>query len=135
MTTEGPVVAPGSVARREDGAMPNDPVPVVERYFACMEAGDPAVADVFHDDARLIGLGTVVAGRPAIDEFYAASITASRPSPRTLGPWLVAGDRVAVELEIGLAGASALHVVDLFVVDGDRIRSLTYFLSDHPPLG
>lgn len=114
------------------GAMTTDATSVVERYFACMAAGDPAVAGVFHDDARLIGLGTVVAGRPAIDEFYAASIAAARPSPRALGPWMVAGDRVAVELEIGLADAPAMHVVDLFVVDGHRIRSLTYFVADHP---
>jgi hypothetical protein len=104
---------------------------VVARYFACMRAGDPAVADVFHQDARLIGLGTVVDGRPAIDRFYESSIRAARPQPRELGPWMVAGDRVAVELEIGLADAPAMHVVDLFVVDGDRIRSLTYFVADH----
>ncbi len=114
--------------------MGNDPVQVVQRYFACMEAGDPAVAEIFHDDARLIGLGTVVAGRPAIDEFYAASIASARPMPRSLGAWLVGDNRVAVELEIALDGAPPLHVVDLFVVDGERIRSLTYFLSDHPDL-
>ena len=40
--------------------MTADPIAVVERYFAAMGAGDPAVADVFHDDARLIGLGTIL---------------------------------------------------------------------------
>jgi hypothetical protein len=41
------------------------PVAVVEAYFACMRAGDEGVADLFHEDARLVGLGTVVADHPA----------------------------------------------------------------------
>ena len=105
---------------------------IVEKYFACMRAGDAAVAELFHDDAQLIGLGTVVEGRPAIDAFYAASIAAARPEPRALGPWLIAGDRVAVELAIGLADAPTMHVMDLFVIDHGRIRSLTYFVAEHP---
>jgi hypothetical protein len=108
------------------------PVDVVMQYFEHMVSGDRKVAELFHDDARLVGLGAIVEGRPAIDEFYAASIADARPSPRIIGDWLVAGSRVAVELEIGLDGAPSIHVMDLFdVVDG-RIRSLTYFLSDHP---
>jgi len=108
------------------------PVEVVERYFDCMRNGDAGVAELFHDDARLIGLGTVVSGRGAIAAFYGASIDASRPQPRQCGPLLVAGERVAAEIEISLASGDVLHVVDLFVVDGDRIRSLTYFVADHP---
>ena len=108
------------------------PVEVVERYFACMRVGDRDVVELFHDDARLIGLGTVVSGREAIAAFYGASIDASRPQPRRCGPLLVAGERVAAEIEILLASGEVLHVVDLFVVEGDRIRSLTYFVADHP---
>ena len=105
---------------------------VVERYFAAMRASDPAVAEVFHDDAQLVGLDTVIDGRPAIDAFYAASIANARPTPRELGPWLAEGNRVAVELSIGLDGAPAMHVMDLFEVDGEKIRRLTYFVADHP---
>ena len=109
------------------------PLEVVERYFACMRAGDLAVVELFHDDARLVGLGTVVAGRPAIDEFYAASIAASGPQPKLLAAPLVEGDRVAVEIEIEFSTEMApMHVLDLFVVEDGRIRSLTYFISDHP---
>ena len=107
-------------------------VDVVERYFACMRDGGRSVADLFHDDARLIGLGSVVEGRDAIEAFYGASVDASSPQPRLLGPLLVDGGRVAAEIEIALASGDVLHVVDLFEVDDDRIRSLTYFLSDHP---
>lgn len=108
------------------------PTEVVERYFACMREGGAAVADLFHDDARLVGLGTVVEGRDAIDTFYGESIDASRPQPRLLGPMLVDGRRVAAEIAIDLSSGDTLHVVDLFEVDDDRIRSLTYFLADHP---
>ena len=108
------------------------PIEVVSQYFAAMEAGDPRVADVFHHDAQLVGLGAVVSGRPAIDEFYAASITNARPAPQQLGEWLVEGTRVAVELSIGLADADAMHVMDLFEIDGGKIRRLTYFVAEHP---
>jgi hypothetical protein len=107
-------------------------VAVVQRYFAFMTAGDSGVADLFHDDAHLVGLGTIVRGRPAIDEFYATSIEAARPMPNILGPWLENDGRVAVELSIKLENAPDLHVVDLFVVADGKIRSLTYFVADHP---
>ena len=104
----------------------------VESYFDLIRDGDLGVADLFHDDARLVGLGTVIAGRDAIREFYEASIDASRPQPRLLGPLLVEGDRVAAEIGITLSNGDVLHVVDLFLVEDDRIRSLTYFVADHP---
>lgn len=105
---------------------------VVESYFSCMRAGDRSVADLFHDDARLVGLGTVVRGRPAIDEFYAQSIDQGRPQPRLIGALLIEGDRVGAELVIELADDSSLHVLDLFEIERGRIRSLTYFVADHP---
>lgn len=114
--------------------MTSDALAVVERYFACMRAGDIGVVELFHDDARLIGLGTIVEGRAAIAEFYAASIEASRPQPRRLSEPLVAGGSVAVEISIDFSvpGMAPMHVLDLFVVDEGRIRSLTYFVSEHP---
>lgn len=107
------------------------PLAIVERYFAAMRAADPRVAELFHADAELVGLGTVVRGRPAIDDFYAASISNARPTPQLHGPCLVAGHRVAAEITIDVLGAPPLHVMDLFEVDGDRIRRLTYFVADH----
>jgi hypothetical protein len=103
---------------------------VVQRYFAAILAGDDRVAELFHADAELVGLGAVVRGRPAIDDFYAASIAAARPTPRLLGPCLVEGHRVAAEIAIDLLDAPSLHVLDLFEIDGDRIQRLTYFVAD-----
>jgi hypothetical protein len=106
------------------------PLAIVTRYFAAIHAGDERVAEIFHEDAELVGLGTVVRGRRAIHSFYAASIAAARPSPKLLGPCLVAGNRVAAEIEIALVDAPSMHVMDLFEIDGERIRRLTYFVAD-----
>ncbi|MEO5840084.1 MAG: nuclear transport factor 2 family protein [Acidimicrobiales bacterium] len=105
---------------------------VAEGYFACMRNGDAGVAELFHEDARLVGLGTVVSGRPAIAEFYSHSIRNASPAPRAAAPLAVEGNRVLAEVFIDLANGITMHVVDLFEIDGELIRTLTYFVSDHP---
>ena len=104
----------------------------MEEYFTIMRAGGTAVADMFSDDAQLVGLGVVVRGRPAIREFYSESIRIGRPHPELVGDLLIEGNRVAAEVYIRIEGNSSLHVVDLFQVDGERITSLTYFVADYP---
>lgn len=111
--------------------MSEDPGSVVETYFACMQRGDLEVVQLFHDDARLVGLGEVKAGRAAIRSFYEGVIERAGPSPRLLGPLLQQGDRVAAEIEITLTDGGRIHAVDLFHVDDGRIRSLTYFIASH----
>ena len=99
-----------------------------------MRNGDRTVADLFHLDAQLIGLGTIVTGRPAIAAFYGGAIDNAGPKPEPLGELLVDGGRVAAEVAIHLNDGVVMHVVDLFVVEAGLIRSLTYFVSDHPPV-
>ena len=101
---------------------------VVAQYFSRMRAGDASVAELFHDDATLVGLGTKRSGRDAIRDFYQGVIAAANPAPRSAGPLLVKGSRVAAEIFIDLADGQVVHAVDLFVVEDGRIRSLTYFL-------
>jgi len=96
-----------------------------------MRAGDISVAELFHEDATLVGLGTVRSGKEAIREFYQGTIERAGPSPRSAGPLLVEGTRVAAEILIDLAGGQVVHAMDLFVVEEGRIRSLTYFLCAH----
>ena len=117
---------------RETRAMAKSAGEVAEAYFARMRNGDPGVATLFHEDARLVGLGTIVSGRPAIAEFYAQSIRNASPAPRSAAPLAVDGDRVLAEVYIDLANGVTMHVVDLFEVDDGLIRTLTYFVSDHP---
>ena len=117
---------------RENPSVAKGAGEVAEAYFACMRNGDPGVAALFHEDARLVGLGTIVSGRPAIAEFYAHSIRNASPAPRAAAPLAVEGNRVLAEVYIDLANGITMHVVDLFEVDDGLIRSLTYFVSDHP---
>lgn len=106
---------------------------VVERYFALMRNGDISVVDLFHPDAVLLGLGMRTTGSEAIRKFYTESIAAGSPQPRSAGPLLSDGSRVAAEIHIGLSDGSSLHVIDLFRVKDGRIQSLNYFLADEPP--
>lgn len=111
--------------------MTREPTAIVEQYFARMRARDPAVVDLFHEDARLVGLGDTKQGQAAIRAFYSGVIEGASPSPRLLGELLPAGSRVAAEIQIELANGAKIHAVDLFEIDGERIRTLTYFLASH----
>ena len=108
-----------------------DPASVVSEYFSRMRAGDISVVELFHDDATLVGLGTTRSGRDAIREFYRGVIERAGPTPRSAGPLLANGPRVAAEVLIELSDGQIIHAVDLFVVEKSRIRSLTYFLCSH----
>ncbi|MBW2316056.1 MAG: nuclear transport factor 2 family protein [Deltaproteobacteria bacterium] len=111
--------------------MADEPAAVVQRYFDRMRSRDPSVVDLFHDDASLIGLGSVRSGKDAIREFYEGSIRGASPTPTLIGEILAAGDRVAAEVTIELSNGALIHAVDIFVVEQGRIRTLTYFLADH----
>jgi hypothetical protein len=39
---------------------------------------------------------------------------------------------VLAEIEIDLANGTRVHAIDVFVVEDERIRSLTYFTADIP---
>jgi len=104
---------------------------VVDEYFSRMRAGDSSVVELFHDDATLVGLGTTRVGADAIREFYQGVIERAGPTPRSGGPFLANGNRVAAEIFIDLSDGQTIHAVDLFVVEDGRIRSLTYFLCAH----
>jgi len=109
-----------------------DPASVVAEYFSRMRAGDVSVVELFDEDACLVGLGTKRSGRSAIREFYEGVIERAGPTPRSLGPLLAEGSRVAAEIGIDLAAGGTIHAVDVFEVEGGRIRSLTYFLCNQP---
>ena len=111
--------------------MSSDPASVASEYFSRMREADKSVVDLFHDDATLVGLGTTRTGRDAIREFYHGVIERAGPTPRSAGPLLVNGSRVAAEVYIDLSDDVSVHAVDIFVVESGRIRSLTYFLCAH----
>ena len=107
-----------------------DPTQLVTEYFNRVEAGRHDVADLFAEDAELVGLGTTVRGRPAIADFYAGVIANAGPSPELRGPLLAGGNRVAAEILVRVDGAPSVPVVDLFEADGGLITRLTYYVAD-----
>ena len=110
---------------------PRSPAETVLEYFERIRGRDPAVAELFDESGELIGLGGVTSGRDAIRDFYADSIAHASPTPELTGDLLVSGSRVAAEIRIQLADGTSMHVVDLFHVEDELIRSLTYFVADH----
>jgi len=116
----------GSVERTP---MDLTPIGVVSEYFARVRARDLGIVDLFLEDARLVGLGAVRQGRPAILEFYRGIIERAGPSPRIVGDLLASGTRVAAEIQIELTGGATVHALDLFEIEDSRIRCLTYFLT------
>jgi len=110
-------------------AVDPSPASVVREYFSRVRARDAGLADLFHEDACLIGLGDRRSGRDAIRDFYRGVIERAGPTPTLVGDLLLDADRVAAEIRIHLANGSVIHAVDLFEVEGGRIRSLTYFLA------
>ena len=110
---------------------PRSPADTVLAYFERIRGHDPAVAELFDESGELIGLGGVTSGRGAIRDFYTESIARASPTPELMGDLLVSGSRVAAEIRIQLADGTSMHVVDLFHVEDELIRSLTYFVADH----
>jgi len=111
--------------------MSADATRTVEEYFARVRARDIGMVDLFHDDARLIGLGGEKSGKEEIRAFYANVIERAGPTPTLVGGLLASGDRVGAEIQIALEGGATVHAFDLFVVEDGRIRSLTYFIASH----
>lgn len=110
---------------------PTTPRAVVEEYFHRVRTRDPRLTELFADDARLVGLGSITEGRAGIDTFYAEINRTAAPVPTPRGPLLVEGSRVAAEIDISVAGGPPVHVVDLFEVVDGRITTLTYFLAQY----
>jgi hypothetical protein len=110
---------------------PTTPRAVVEEYFRRVRSRDPRLTELFADDARLVGLGSVTEGRAGIDAFYGEVNATAAPVPALRGPLLVDGNRVAAEIDISVSGGPPVHVVDLFEVIDGRIRTLTYFLAQY----
>jgi len=104
----------------------SDPAAVADRYFAAVTAHDAdAVQALFADDAEVVSGGTTHRGAQAIGAFYRQSLQVEdlRPTP---GPYVPDGDRLAVEIDLFVAGAH-IPVADFFTIDGDRIHRLVIY--------
>jgi ketosteroid isomerase-like protein len=104
----------------------SDPTATADAYFAAVTAHDPdAVQACFADDAELVTGGTSYRGAAAIGDFYRRALTVPdlRPTP---GPYLVDGDRLAVEIDLFVGGSHNL-VADFFTFRGDKISRLVIY--------
>ena len=105
---------------------------VALEYFSRVRAGGEDIADLFHADAELLGLGRRVSGREEIRSFYREAVAGPRPSPSEPVALLGDASRAFAEIHIGLSDGTTIHAVDVFAVDGGLIRSLTYFIAEYP---
>jgi hypothetical protein len=101
---------------------------VADAYFAGVIAHDAdAVQACFARDAVLINGGTVLRGVDEIGAFYRANLQIEdlRPAP---GPYVVDGDRLAVEIVLHVVGQD-FELADFFtIVDGEITRLVIYGL-------
>jgi len=111
----------------------DDPRNIAREYFHRVGTGSDTIADLFTDDAELVGLGMTVRGVQAIRDFYAGVVANAGPSPEIVGPLLAEGSRVAAEILVRVEGAAPVPVVDMFETDGERITRLTYYVADPGP--
>ena len=105
-----------------------EPEKLAVEYFSRIRGGDISVVDLFHDDASLIGLGTVRSGREEVLEFYKGVIERAGPSPSIVESVLADESRAAAELVITFPGGQKVHAVDVFKFREGRIESLSYYL-------
>jgi hypothetical protein len=104
----------------------SDPAVLADAYFAGVTAHDPdAVQACFADDAELVTGGATYQGAQAIGDFYRQSINVPDLKP-TPGPYLVDGNRLAVEIDLFVAG-NHIHVADFFTFENDKVTRLVIY--------
>ncbi len=110
-------------------ALMTAPADVAHAYFVGVTAHDAdAIAACFAEDAELVTNTGTFHGREAIRGFYRDTLLQSddvRPSP---GPFIVDGNRFAVEIDL-LRGGRHIAVGDFFTIDGDTISRLVIFFG------
>ncbi len=106
-----------------------DAAAVARAYFEAIAARDAdVITALFAPDAELVTMAGTVRGADAIAAFYRENAFAYddlKPEP---GPFVIDGNRVAVEIRLRMNGRVSL-VADLFTIEGDRIRRLGVFLG------
>jgi uncharacterized protein (TIGR02246 family) len=114
-----------------------DPADFVRAYFEAAAAHDAeAIARCFAEDGELVTPAALplaegdrrVSGREAITELYRQAFARHRTDSPRPGPFVVDGDRVAVEIEVP-AEVGLLRVSDFFTVGPDGIELLTVYFG------
>lgn len=105
-----------------------DPATVANRYFAAIRGHDvDGIRAVFAEHAELVNAAGTVTGRDAIAGFYAKSaFTIDDLSPNP-GPFMVDGERLAVEIDLVMGGKSN-RVADFFEIRDGLIQRLVIYM-------
>ncbi|HEY3833743.1 MAG TPA: nuclear transport factor 2 family protein [Acidimicrobiia bacterium] len=102
------------------------PVDVAAAYFDAVRARDAdALRALFAPDAELVTATGTLHGADAIAGYYAQLAFAIEPQP-TLGPFIVAGERVAVEIDLATT-IGPMQVADVFTIVDGRITRLAIY--------
>lgn len=111
------------------------PADVANAYFAAVTAHDAdAIAACFAEDAELVTDTGTFHGREAIRGFYRDTLLQSDDVRPSLGPFIVDGNRLAVEIDL-LRGERHIAVGDFFTIDCDTISRLVIFFGAEPAGG
>jgi hypothetical protein len=102
------------------------PTDVAAAYFDAVRARDAdALRVLFAPDAQLTTATGTFHGAGAIADYYAQLAFAIEPQP-ALGPFIVDGSRVAVEIDLATT-IGPMQVADVFtIVDGHITRLAIY---------
>jgi ketosteroid isomerase-like protein len=124
-------MTPTRQASDDEGSANESPGDVADEYFSAIAERDPErLRALFTPSSRLITAAGTYEGVDAIVDFYETTAFAFddlHPSP---GELVVAGGRVAVEIELHMGGSS-IRVADFFTVADGRIdRLAVYVLPD-----
>ena len=110
-----------------------DPSAVANAYFRAVGTKDVAgIRAVFAPDAELVTIGGTSRGLDAIAEFYEKLAFASAELQPAPGPFVIDGNRLAVEIELRTDGRLS-RVADFFTIEDGLIRRLAIYMGPNPP--
>jgi ketosteroid isomerase-like protein len=99
---------------------------VANAYFNAVRSRDAeALRKLFAPDAELVTATGAFRGADAIADYYAELAFSIEPDP-TLGPFIVDGDRLAVEIDLATT-IGPMQVADVFTIAGDQITRLAIY--------
>lgn len=103
-----------------------DATELATAYFDAIRARDAArLRELFAPDGVLVSGGVTHAGNEAIARWYETQAFLIEPEPR-LGPFVVDGDRLAVEIDLQTS-IGRMEVCDVFEVANGRIERLAIY--------
>lgn len=103
-----------------------DVTELANAYFDAIRARDAdRLRSLFARDAVLASGGVTHVGRDAIAEWYATQAFLIEPEP-SLGPFIVDGDRLAVEIDVHTS-IGKMSVCDVFETKNGEIERLAIY--------